>query len=81
MCSSPSSHVRVGIVVPLFGHTAVERNKLKRQLRELARVELLDEEASVDVLIFSGNRTYGRSFLDLQENVRMIQQCIREEGR
>ncbi|MDQ6611396.1 MAG: ribonuclease P protein component, partial [Gemmatimonadota bacterium] len=32
---------RVGVVVPRYGHSAVDRNRLKRRLRELIRVELL----------------------------------------
>ena len=32
---------RVGIVVPRHQHSAVDRNRLKRRLRELVRLELL----------------------------------------
>ena len=39
---SPAGHVRVAIIVPRHGHTAVRRNKLKRQLRELT-IERHDE--------------------------------------
>ncbi len=33
---------RATVVVPRFGRTAVERNRLKRRLREIARLDLLD---------------------------------------
>jgi ribonuclease P protein component len=32
---------RAGIVVPRYGHTIVERNRLKRRLREFVRTEWL----------------------------------------
>jgi len=39
--ASPLSHSRIGIIVPRHQQTAVERNRLKRRLRELARTRLL----------------------------------------
>jgi ribonuclease P protein component len=36
---SPTRSARAGIVVPRYGHTIVERNRLKRRLRELVRTE------------------------------------------
>ena len=41
--TSPLAHSRVGIVVPTYKHTAVARNRLKRQLRELVRLRMLPE--------------------------------------
>src|SRR5690349_18663732 len=39
--ASPLRHSRVAIVVPRYKHSAVRRNRLKRWLRELVRLELL----------------------------------------
>ena len=39
--ASPLRRSRVGIIVPRYKHTAVARNRLKRRLRELARLRLL----------------------------------------
>jgi ribonuclease P protein component len=39
--ASPLELPRIGIVVPRHHHTAVDRNRLKRRLRELVRLELL----------------------------------------
>ena len=39
--ASPLAFPRVGIVVPRHKHSAVDRNRLKRRLRELVRLELL----------------------------------------
>ena len=38
---STCPHARVGFVVPKYGHSSVERNRLKRRLRELVRRRLL----------------------------------------
>jgi ribonuclease P protein component len=39
--ASPLGISRIGIVVPRHHHSAVDRNRLKRRLKELARIELL----------------------------------------
>ncbi|MBT8461003.1 MAG: ribonuclease P protein component, partial [Gemmatimonadetes bacterium] len=36
-CDSPTRSPRAGIIVPRFGHTIVQRNRLKRRLREFVR--------------------------------------------
>jgi ribonuclease P protein component len=48
-------------VVPRFGHTAVDRNKLKRRLREIVRIQLLPVLPAVDLLIRSRPGAYGAS--------------------
>jgi ribonuclease P protein component len=63
------SHPRVGIVVPKHGRTAVDRNRLKRQLRELVRIELLPDMGSLDMVIRARDNAYGASFTDLREQV------------
>jgi len=58
---------RVGFVVPKYGHSAVERNQLKRRLRELTRVLILpvlhptDGPARLDVVIRARPSAYGSS--------------------
>lgn len=63
---SSAGHVRVAIIVPKHGHTAVRRNKLKRQLRELARLEILPRTASRDVLFRARREAYGAPFEELR---------------
>jgi RNase P protein component len=41
VAASPSSRAQVGVIVPKYRRTIVERNRLRRRLRELARVRLL----------------------------------------
>lgn len=38
---STRTRARVGFVVPKYGHSSVDRNRLKRRLRELVRTQLL----------------------------------------
>jgi ribonuclease P protein component len=66
---STAGHVRVAIVVPRYGFTAVRRNKLKRQLRELARHTLFQRPASCDVLLRARREAYGASFDTLRSDV------------
>jgi ribonuclease P protein component len=66
---STAGRVRVAIVVPKYGFTAVRRNKLKRRLRELARQTLLQRPASCDVLLRARREAYGAAFAVLRDDV------------
>jgi ribonuclease P protein component len=61
---------RLGIIVPKHGKTAVERNRLKRRLREIVRAEDLPQGA--DVVIRAGPKAYAMSFRTLQDRVREL---------
>jgi ribonuclease P protein component len=69
---SSAGHVRVAIVVPKYGFTAVRRNKLKRRLRELARRTLLQRSTSCDVLLRARREAYGASFDRLRDDVSNV---------
>lgn len=60
--ASPSSCARVGVIVPKYGRLIVERNRLRRRLRELARVRLLPALRDRDVLIRALPHAYSASF-------------------
>jgi len=68
--SSPVAHPRAGVVVPKHKHTVVERNRLKRRLREILRQEVLPRlEAAglaVDVLVRARREAYGATFSALK---------------
>ncbi|MFI5228244.1 MAG: ribonuclease P protein component [Gemmatimonadales bacterium] len=73
--ASPRARSRVGIVVPKHQHSVVDRNRLKRRLRELARTELLPriaDAASVDVVIRARHEAYGAAFAALGADVRIV---------
>ena len=66
-------HPRVGIIVPRHKRTIVERNTLRRRLRELARTRLLPAIVPpvppADVVIFARPEAYGASFDQLVKDV------------
>lgn len=76
--ASPFGIPRIGIVVPRHHHSAVDRNRLKRRLRELARLELLPAMRAqghvvpVDIAIRARREAYDASFEALGRDVATI---------
>ena len=76
--ASSLDHPRLGVVVPRYSGSAVDRNRLKRRLRELVRVRLLPLAPSVDVVIRARPDAYGVSFDVLKEDIeRIVEQLPR----
>jgi ribonuclease P protein component len=73
LAASPVSRPRVGVVVPKHGHDNVERNKLKRRLKELARTRVLpglwECGGSLDVLVRARREAYEAVFAELREEL------------
>jgi ribonuclease P protein component len=71
--ASPAAFSRVGWVVPLHRRGAVERNRLKRRLREIARLELLprldERDVRMDVLLRTRREAYDADFATLREEL------------
>jgi len=67
-------HPRVGVVVPKYRRNIVDRNRTKRQLRELARTRILPIVESIDVLLRAKPEAYGVSFDQLAVEVDAIAQ-------
>jgi ribonuclease P protein component len=78
---SPAGHLRVAVVVPKFGLTAVRRNRLKRRLRELARIELLPNPSSNDVLIRAKRQAYDASYDALRADIAVVLSQLGRSGR
>jgi len=55
--------------VPNYGHSAAERNRLKRQLREIVRTRVLGTLPAVDAVIRVRPSTFGISFSELAEEL------------
>ncbi len=68
--ASPASRSRIGLIVPRYGHRVVDRNRLKRRLREIARIELLPRLATpdrgLDVLVRARREAYEAAFAELR---------------
>lgn len=76
MLASPLLHPRVGFVVPKFGRSAVERNRLKRHLREITRTKVLTTLPSVDIVIRTRPETYKIQFSVLLEELQEIAELV-----
>ena len=63
---------RVGVVVPKYKRNIVERNRVRRRLRELARLRLLPLLGSVDLLIRAKPSAYGSGFPELASEVDQL---------
>ena len=73
---SPVAHPRLGIVVPKHKRNIVERNRVKRRLREIGRTELLPAlraaGAPLDVLLRARPEAYGAAYAELREELRAL---------
>jgi ribonuclease P protein component len=64
--------VRIGLVVPRFNHTAVARNKLKRRLRELARLHILPLNMRCDIVFRVRRNAYNARFDMLSKEIAEV---------
>ena len=71
-------HPRVGVVVPKYRRNIVDRNRIKRQLRELARMRILPSAGSIDVLVRAKPEAYGADFDQFAVEVDAIAQWAAE---
>jgi len=62
-------HPRIGFVVPKHGRTIVERNRLKRRLREIVRLNVLKRIPCVDMIVRAGPEAYSASFTSLEQEL------------
>jgi ribonuclease P protein component len=74
-------HPRAGVVVPKHRHNIVERNQVKRRLRELVRIKLLPGLQRVDVLIRAKPEAYDSSFEQLAVDVGTIGEWVSRMSR
>jgi len=61
---------RAGFVVPKHGHTAVERNTLKRRLRDIVRTDGVLHGARGDFVVYAHPAAYSLPYDALREAVR-----------
>lgn len=76
LAASPASRPRVGVVVPKHGHDNVERNTLKRRLKEIARTRVLprlwESGRSLDLLMRARREAYEAAFAELVEEIDVV---------
>jgi ribonuclease P protein component len=82
---APGGGPRYGTVVPKHGHTGVERNRLRRRLREIGRMEVLprlrQSGCHVDVLVRARPRAYDTPFPALRAELIRFTEQLCSEGR
>ena len=63
--------------MPRFGHTAVDRNTVKRRLRELVRLDLLPGMARMDLVLKATPAAYRAAFEALRADVAGVRDRTR----
>ena len=73
---SPAAFPRLGVVVPKHKHTIVERNLVRRRLREIGRTVVLpalrNSGAALDVLVRARPDAYAASFGQLRAELATL---------
>jgi ribonuclease P protein component len=76
LAASPVSRPRVGIVVGKHGHDIVDRNRVRRRLREIARTLILPRlwtaGSGLDVLVRARPEAYGASYGELEREMEAV---------
>jgi ribonuclease P protein component len=71
--ASPLPFARAGVVVPKHGRTAVERNRVKRRLREVLRQEVLPRldgaAIPLDVMVRARREAYQAPYAALRNEL------------
>ena len=68
---------RVGVIVPKYAHSAVERNLLKRRLKELVRLHVLPHQLPVHAVIRARPNAYETTFAGLAADIATVEEAIR----
>ena len=63
--SSLLPYCRVAVVVGKHGRPVVERNRLRRRLRELMRIHVIPDFAGVDLVLYASASAYDLEFDEL----------------
>ena len=73
---SPAAFPRLGVVVPKHKHTIVERNLVRRRLREIGRTVVLpalrNSGAALDVLVRARPDAYRATFGQLRDELATL---------
>lgn len=85
VCVSPLDHSgvrRVGLIVPKARHTAVERNLLKRRLKELTRHVLLPGPgmSTAEIVLLARGDTYRATFSMLSQEMQKVSDVLRSSA-
>jgi ribonuclease P protein component len=72
----------VGFVVPRYKHSAVDRNRLKRRLRELVRLHVLPTLRPLDLVLRANPSAYSRDVETLRDELlQAVRRTLRAAGQ
>ena len=69
-------HRRIGFIVPKHGRSSVERNRLKRRLREIVRQNILQRMPFVDMIVRTRPEAYSATFAALEHELLLGEEQI-----
>ena len=75
-----TGHPRMALIVPKFQSSAVARNRLRRRLRELWRLELQPHQPAWDLVIRSRREAYDATYPALRDELRAWRRAILAAG-
>jgi ribonuclease P protein component len=67
---NPTGQPRMGLIVPKFQSSAVARNRLRRQLREIWRQDIQQQQPTWDLVIRARREAYAAGFEALRAQLR-----------
>jgi len=73
---NPTGHARMGLIVPKFQSSAVARNRLRRRLREIWRLELQPHQPAWDLVIRTRREAYDAPFDRLRGDLLAWRQAV-----
>ena len=74
------SYARAAVIVGKHGHTIVERNRLRRRLRELVRTVVLPTVAAKDLVVRTLPGAYKAGFDELRTEIEIVKNKLAEES-
>ncbi len=78
--SSPVARNRWGMIVPKHRHSIVERNRVKRRLREIGRTRVLpplrERGLALDVLVRARREAYGVGYRRLSDELQSVMEDL-----
>jgi ribonuclease P protein component len=75
-----TGHPRMGLIVPKVQSSAVARNRLRRRLREIWRVELQPHQPPWDLVIRARREAYAATFADLRRQLLAWRAAVLKVG-
>jgi ribonuclease P protein component len=71
---------RVGLIVPRHQHSAVDRNRLKRRLREIVRRAWAEPTTPRDIVVRATPAAYRASFAALRADIARLAERLDESA-